>query len=155
MNTVVKNKGLDKLSYKILRALCENARISNAEIGRQVGLSPPAVGERIQKLEEQGYITGHHTAVNFDKIGLTIQAFINFKATEVNHDELLKIVDSIPEIIEWHIITGTSCMLMKVAAFTSKELEAVIVYLNKFGETSTSLILSRSSVQKSFGKMFS
>lgn len=153
--TVLKNKGMDKLSYKILKALCENARISNAEIGRQVGLSPPAVGERIQKLEQQGFITGHHTAINFDKMGLTIQAFINFKATTVNHDELLKIVEAIPEIIEWHVITGTSCMLMKVAAFTSKELEAVIVHLNKFGETSTSLILSRSSVQKGFGKIFS
>ena len=154
MDSDLKTNGLDKISWRILKELCENARVSNAEIGRRVGLSSPAVGERIQKLEEQGYIAGHHTIVNYDKVGLTIQAFITFKAVSVNHEEMLKIVDAIPEVMEWHSITGTSCLLMRIASCSSKELESVIIKLGQYGETSTSLILSGSVFSKSFGKIF-
>ena len=77
----VNNKALDDLNCSILKELGENARISTTEIGRRVGLSAPAVADRIQKLEEQGYIKGYNTSIDFDKIGLTIQAFISFKST--------------------------------------------------------------------------
>jgi Lrp/AsnC family transcriptional regulator, leucine-responsive regulatory protein len=145
---------LDKLSWKILKELCANARVTNAEIGRRVGLSSPAVADRILKMEEQGFIKGHHTVVDYDKVGLTIQAFITFKATTVKHHEMLKIVDAIPEVMEWQAITGNACMLLKVAAYSGKELESVIAYLGEFGETSTSLILSESSSSKGFKKIF-
>jgi Lrp/AsnC family leucine-responsive transcriptional regulator len=153
MDASLKTKTLDKLSQRILKELCADARISNAEIGRRVGLSSPAVAERIQKMAEQGIIRGHHTVVDFDKLGLSIRALINFKSLSLKHDAMLKMVESIPEVVEWHTITGTACMVLKVAAYSSKELEAVIVHLGKFGETSTSLILSEGSSKKFYGNI--
>ncbi|MBC7873205.1 MAG: Lrp/AsnC family transcriptional regulator, partial [Ferruginibacter sp.] len=124
------------------KELCNNARISNTEIGRRVGLSSPAVADRIQKMEEHGIITGSSIAIDFDHIGLTIQAFISFKAAALRHDVMVKLFDSMPEVIEWYAVTGEASMLLKVAVATSKELEAVIEKLMEYGETSTSLILS-------------
>lgn len=145
METELKTKTLDKLSQRILKELCADARVSNAEIGRRVGLSSPAVAERIQKMEEQGIIRGYRTHVEFDKLGLSIRALIHFKSLTLKHDEMLSMINAIPEVVEWHTITGNACMILKVAAYSSKALEAVIVHLGKFGETSTSLILSEGS----------
>lgn len=142
MEVMHKTKAPDKLSQRILAELCADARLSNAEIGRRVGLSSPAVAERIQKMEEQGIIRGFYTAVNYDKIGLSIRAWVNFKCTTLKHDAMLAMINEIPEIAEWQTITGTPCMMLKVITPSSKELEAVIVHLGKYGETSTSLILS-------------
>lgn len=152
-DSLLKTKTLDKLSQRILKELCTDARVSNAEIGRRVGLSSPAVAERIQKMEEQGIIKGHHTVVDFDKLGLSIRALINFKSTALKHDDMLNMIENIPEVVEWHTITGTPCMVLKVVAHSSKELEAVIVHLGKFGETSTSLILSEGSSKKFYGNI--
>ena len=142
MEASVKTKTPDKLSQRILAELCADARLSNAEIGRRVGLSSPAVAERIQKMQVQGIIRGFYTAVNYDKIGLSIRAWVNFKCTSLKHDAMLAMISEIPEIAEWQTITGTPCMMLKVITRSSKELEAVIVHLGKYGETSTSLILS-------------
>lgn len=138
----VNNKELDDLNCSILKELEENARISTTEIGRRVGLSAPAVADRIQKLEEYGFIKGYHTLIDFDKIGLTIQAFVSFKSTTLNHKQKVKMVESFPEIVEWHSVTGNASMILKVVTYTSKQLEDVIGRLMEFGETTTSLILS-------------
>jgi Lrp/AsnC family leucine-responsive transcriptional regulator len=135
-------KPLDDLNWNILKELCENARIPSSEIGRRVGLSAPAVAERIQKMEDQGLIKGYHATLDYDKIGLTIHAFISFRTTTLKHNDLVKLAEDTPEIVEWHSITGNASMMFKVAAYSSKELEAVIERLQEFGETSTSLILS-------------
>lgn len=149
----VNNKALDDLNCSILKELSENARISSTEIGRRVGLSAPAVADRIQKLEEQGYIKGYNTIIDFDKIGLTIQAFVSFKSASLNHKQMVKMVESFPEVLEWHSVTGNASMILKVATYTSKQLEDVIERLMEFGETSTSLILSGSTDLKILGKI--
>jgi len=145
MFKTVNNKALDDLNLNILQELSNNARISTSEIGRRVGLSGPAVAERVQKMEELGFIKGHRTILDYDKIGLTIQAFITFRANALKHAELIKLVEAIPEVVEWHAITGNASILLKIAACSSKELAAIIEHLEEFGETSTSLILSSST----------
>jgi Lrp/AsnC family leucine-responsive transcriptional regulator len=152
MLKTVTNKVLDDLNRSILRELCGDARISTTEIGRRVGLSAPAVADRIQKMEKHGFITGYRTLVDFDKIGLSIRAIITFKSTSLKHSECIKIVDAMPEVVEWHAITGNYCMVLKVAVETSKQLEAFIQRLAEYGETSTSLILSESKGIKSVTK---
>jgi Lrp/AsnC family leucine-responsive transcriptional regulator len=147
-----KTKTLDNLSQRILKELCADARVSNAEIGRRVGLSSPAVAERIQKMEEQGIIRGYHTTIDFDKIGLSIRAMVNFKCLSLKHDDMISMINDIPEVLEWQTITGTPCMLLKIVVPSSKELEAVIVHLGKFGETSTSLILSEANSTTFYNK---
>jgi Lrp/AsnC family leucine-responsive transcriptional regulator len=144
MFKTLNNKALDDLNWSILKELCRNARIATAEIGRRVGLSAPAVGERIQKLEELGYIKEYRAVLDFDKIGLTIQAFINYKVSGLRHVELMKLVTSLPEVIEWYTITGNASIILKVATRSRQELADVIVKLEEHGETSTSLILEGS-----------
>jgi len=133
----------DDLNWSILEELQKNARLTTAEIGRRVGLSAPAVADRIQKMEEQGIIQEYQTSLNLDKLGLTIRAFISFKANGLKHVELMKLVNTIPEVAEWHTITGNYSILLKVAAYSGEELASVIEKLEEFGETNTSLILSR------------
>jgi Lrp/AsnC family leucine-responsive transcriptional regulator len=151
----VTNKTLDDLNWSILKELSADARISTSEIGRRVGLSAPAVAERIQKLEKGGFIKGYRTVLDFTKIGLTIQAFITFKAFSLKHSESIKMMDTMPEVTEWHAITGNFCMIIKVAVASSNELEAFIKRLQEYGETTTSLILSESKDSKVLKKLVS
>src|SRR5689334_12211544 len=105
MNKNGNHRSIDDLNWNILEELQKNARLSTTEIGRRVGLSAPAVADRIEKLEEQGIIKGYHTALDYDKLDLTIRAFILFKNTNLKHPELIRLVESIAEVMEWHTIT--------------------------------------------------
>lgn len=135
-------KILDEIGKNILHQLQTNARLSTAEIGRRVNLSAPAVAERITKLEEQGIIQGYRPSYDFDKLNLTIRAFIHFKASKINFPELMKLINATPEIIEWYSITGNYCVLLKVITGTSARLSEIIKQFEDVGETNTSLILS-------------
>jgi Lrp/AsnC family transcriptional regulator, leucine-responsive regulatory protein len=137
-----KTKSLDNLDKRILKELQTNSRISASEIGRRVGLTTPAVTERITKLEEEKFIQGYNTLLNFDKLGLSVKVFIHFKSRTLSHNESVKMIDAIPQVMEWHTITGDNCALLKVAVSTTMELEQVIGHLGKFGDTNTSIILS-------------
>jgi Lrp/AsnC family transcriptional regulator, leucine-responsive regulatory protein len=148
MKKTLKQLEIDGLDHKILTELQKNARIANAEIGRRVGLSAPAVGDRITKLEQHGYIEGYRTILNMEKVGLTIQALISFKAESMKHKEMLKMVEAIPEVAEWYAVTGSYCMMVKVIVANSRQLESVIAKLGQHGDTSTALILSGSSSSK-------
>ncbi len=152
MKKGLNNHVLDNLNYNIIAELQKNARLSNVEIGRRVGLSAPAVTDRIQKLEDMGYIKGYAPILDFDKLGLTIRAFIYFKISQSKHGELMKLVESIPEVIEWHTVTGNYSILLKIATKTSERLAKIIETLEEYGETNTSLILSQ-KLQASFFKV--
>lgn len=141
----LKAKEMDQLSWKILRELSENSRVTNAEIGRRVGLSAPAVAERIQKMEDQGIIVGYSTKVNLDRIGLTIKALITFRAENIEYKDLLNLFNTTSEIIEWHAVTGNDCAILKVVVATGTELEKLITMLRQYGTTSSTLILSGNS----------
>ena len=141
MFKTLNNKTLDELNWSILRELHSNARISSTEIGRRVGLSAPAVSERIQKLEELGFILGYHARLDYDKLSLSIQAIIHFKSKPMNHDALMKLLNAFPEIIEWNTVTGNSTVILKVLTGTREELASLLIRSEEHGDTSTSLIL--------------
>ena len=148
------HKAPDDLNLNILKELLVNARISNTEIGRRVGLSAPAVADRILKMEEQGIIKGSTIQLDLDKLGLTIQAFISFKANSLRHAGLMKLFESMPEITEWYSVTGNASMILKIAVATSYELELVIQKLQEHGDTSTSLILTGEKNTSALKKIF-
>lgn len=152
MGKELANKGLDDFNWKIIQELQMNARITIVEIGKRIGLSAPAVAERIKRLEEEGYIKGYRTVVDYDKLGLSVPVFINYKATKISHGEMIKMVDKMPEVVEWYGVTGTHCAMLKVIVASTKELEVVIERLQEFGETNTSIILSGNSTPKVVGK---
>jgi len=134
-------KGIDQLNLRILKCLQDDARLSITDIGRQVGLSGPAVSERLKRMEEEGVILTYTTVLDYEKIGMPIQAFITLKSA-LTHAGVVKKLEEIPEITECFNITGNFCMIMKVITPNTRRLEAIIGQLQQLGETNTSIILS-------------
>ena len=104
---------LDETDWAILRTLQENARMPFAEVGRQVGLSAPAVAERVRKLEESGVISGYHAVVNTNEVGLPIIVFIQLGLVQGRSREVVNVVREFPEILECYNVTGQDCFIMK------------------------------------------
>lgn len=135
------SKAIGELNAAILEELEADARISITEIGKRVGLSGPAVSERIKKMEDEGIIKGYTTNLDYDQVGLTVNAFITLKSS-LTHAGVVKKIEEIPDILECYSITGHNCLIMKVATSTTKRLETIIWQLQQFGETNTSIVLS-------------
>lgn len=111
---------MDEIDKKILNIIQKDARITNAEIARQVELAPSAVLERIRKLEERGVISGYVTKINPRAVGYGLTAFVFVKTSFCGSigGELAKI----PEVLEVHDIAGEDCYLLKVRAENPEEL---------------------------------
>jgi Lrp/AsnC family leucine-responsive transcriptional regulator len=136
------SKILDNLNWKILVELQKNARISFKDIGDKVGLSGPAVAERIQKLEENGIIKGYHAKIDLKKIGYSLTAIVNFKFHPGNLDKFLNHLKSLPEVFECNRITGSESMVIKVAIKEPSHLERLVNGFIEFGSPTTSIVLS-------------
>ncbi len=142
MITFDPEKLLDATSLEILRALQEDARLSFSELGRRVGLSSPAVAERVRRLEEAGIITGYHAQVNTEKLGYALTAFIRIRTTSETCPIVSALVSELPEVLECHRITGEDCFIMRVVVSSVAHLEAVIDRLFPYGQPTTSVVLS-------------
>ncbi len=135
-------KVLDAINLKILREMQKDARQSFAELGRRVGLSLPAVAERVRKLEDAGIIRGYHAEVDATRLGYPMTAFIRLKTTPQSYARFQKAVTAIPEILECHHVTGEDSFTIKLAACSVAHLEELVGKLTGFGPTTTSLVLS-------------
>lgn len=133
---------LDKISWNILRELQVDARLSYAELGRRVGLTTPAVIERVRKLEDAGIITGYRAEIDAAKVGLPITAFIRMSITGVDYSHIIEVVQESNEVLECHRGTGGDSFIMKVAVADVGHLQTIIDKLVPFGITTTSIVLS-------------
>jgi Lrp/AsnC family transcriptional regulator, leucine-responsive regulatory protein len=133
---------LDEISWHVLEELQKNARISFAELGRRVGLTLPAVAERVRKMEDAGIITGFRAELDPAKIGLPIAAFIRISVVGDVFARIAKAVREMPEVLECHRGTGADSFTLKVAVESVQHLERLIDKLTPFGTTSTSIVLS-------------
>ena len=114
---------IDEIDWQILSILQENARNSNAEIARQVGMAPSAIFERLRKLEERGIIAEYTLRLNPRALGLGLLAFIFVRADErVGSNETAAVLAKIPEVQEVHHIAGEDCYLVKVRAADTEDL---------------------------------
>lgn len=133
---------LDAVGWRILAILQADARKSFRQIGLAVGLSAPAVAERVRRMEEHGIITGYHAAVDPKRAGFAIQAQMRIGGVGDRGDEFAELVASTPAVLECHRVTGSDSYLLKVLAPTIEQLEALIDRFVPYGEVTTALILS-------------
>jgi len=112
------------------------------DLGKIVGLTSPAVSERVKRLEEAGIIEGYKAIVNPDKLGRVIKAFIHIALPSDQYGEFIDSARKDPRIVECHHITGDDCSLLKVIVKDMYELENVIDSIKTIGSTKTSVILS-------------
>ncbi len=139
---------VDSINSKILRCLQQNARMSNAEIGRQVGISSPAVSERIKKMEDLGIIEGYKAIVSPFEIGYQLKAIITLRAFMGKLKPFLEKVKTYEEVINCYRITGDENIVMEVVLKNNKHLESFIDQLITYGESKTQIVLSRVVKQK-------
>lgn len=133
---------MDAMDWALLSELQADARLSYSELSRRVHLSPPAVAERVRRLEESGVITGYHARVDLAKAGRTVSALIRMSCYGVRcvlRDEQAL---AWPEIVEVHRVTGDTCCLLRVAAASMPAFEDLIDRLAPYGQPSSMIILS-------------
>ena len=133
---------LDAIDWRIIEALQDDGRASLSSLGKKVGLSQPAVSERVKRLEARGVIEGYSARINFRAVGLDLLAIARIKTTFANLQACLKLFASMPEILEVHRVTGEDCLIAKVLVPRAEQLEAVIDRLAKYGSVTTSIVLS-------------
>jgi len=133
---------LDALNWKILQCLQANARQSNAEIGRKVGVSSPAVSERIKKMEDVGIISGYKTIVSPFEVGYQLKAIITLRAFMGKLKPFLQKVKTYDEVLNCYRITGNENIVLEVILKNQNHLEYFIDQLINYGETKTQIVLS-------------
>ena len=134
---------IDSLNWKILNYLQKNARLSNAEIGRHVGISSPAVSERIRKMEDVGIIQGYNTVVSSLETGYQLKAIITLRAFMGKLKPFLEKVITYDEVLNCYRVTGNENIVMEVVLKNQKHLETFIDQLITYGETKTQIVLSQ------------
>ena len=133
---------VDAIDLRIIEKLKENSRVSFVEIGKQIGLSPSSVRERVQKLEDSEVIKGYDIELNNKKLGFGLEVFIMFKLFSGKLIQFCDELNKFPEITEIHRITGTHNIFMKVVLVDQLHLQQFIDRLLVYGEPTTHLILS-------------
>lgn len=135
---------LDAISWKLIEALQQNARQSFAELGRKVGLSTPAVAERIHRLEDAGVITGYHASLNMTKLGVPVRVLVRLTIPggDVQISRTVAAIKEMAEIGRCHRITGDESFVLEAHVVSIRHLEALIDRLSALGATSTSTVLS-------------
>lgn len=133
---------LDETGRRILEELQRNARITFSELGRRVALTPPAVAERVRRLEQAGVIRGYRADIDPAAVGLPVVAFIRITATGELCTALAGAIHEFPEVLECHRVTGEEAFIAKVVLRSVTHLERLIDRLMPYGETITSIVLS-------------
>jgi Lrp/AsnC family leucine-responsive transcriptional regulator len=119
---------MDNLDYRILDMLQRDGRATQLELSRAVGLSQPAVAERIRKLEERGVITGYVARVDAARLGKDITAFIGVNIEHPKYFEsFAKKVMALPEVLEAHRVAGQDSYILKVRTSNTKSLDQLLV----------------------------
>jgi Lrp/AsnC family leucine-responsive transcriptional regulator len=133
----------DETDWRLLDELQRDARLSFNELARRIGLSAPAVAERVRRLEEAGVITGYHAHVDPGRAGRTVSALVRMACYGprclLRHPET---IEHSPEILEVHRLTGDACCVLRIAVASMAEFEALIDRLADHGQPSSTMVLS-------------
>jgi Lrp/AsnC family transcriptional regulator, leucine-responsive regulatory protein len=131
---------IDQTDRRIIGELLADGRVPLAELGRRVNLSPPAVAERVRRLERAGVITGYRAEVDPRKLGYPLTAIVRIRPAAGRLPRIPELADSIPQVVECHRITGEDCFYVKVLLRSIEELGPLLDRFLDFGETTTSIV---------------
>ena len=133
---------LDATNLRLLEELQVDARLSLAELGRRVGLSSPAVTERLQRLERDEVILGYHAELNPRALGFMLSAVIRVRPAPRQLHRVAEEARATPEVVDCRRITGDDCYVMTAHVRSVEHLEEVIDRFAAFGQTTTSIVQS-------------
>ncbi|MCJ0766188.1 Lrp/AsnC family transcriptional regulator [Variovorax terrae] len=140
--TQPKRNFLDSIDRKLVKLLLKDGRASFKTLAAEVGLTAPACAERVRRLREEGVIKGYRADVDWNLLGLPINALIRIGAAAEHGKGLLKAFRDTPNVIEVLRVTGSDSYVVHILARSSEELETVIDKIGSFGVVNTSLVLS-------------
>jgi Lrp/AsnC family leucine-responsive transcriptional regulator len=132
----------DVVNLRILTELQQNPRLTMSELGRRVGLSSPAVTERVRRLEELGIIQGYRLDLNPAALGLPLAAYVRIRPNPGQLPQIADLARHIPEVVECHRVTGEDCFILKVYLPSIDQLDRILDTFLLYGTTTTSLIQS-------------
>jgi Lrp/AsnC family leucine-responsive transcriptional regulator len=144
---------MDSVNWRVLAVLQQDARVSMAELGRRIGLSAPAVAERVRRLEDAGIIQGYRATVNPRALGRSILAFVRISALGNVKDKVSETVRGMPEVLECHRGTGSDCFILKISVTSIQHLENVTDVFTGFGALTTSIVLSSLITSRTIDEM--
>ena len=136
------DSALDRTDWRLLAELQRDGRASYAELARAVAMSASAVAERVRRLEESGVIAGYQATVNPERVGLTVMAFVRVRYPTGNYRPFHAMLDTTPEVVEAHHVTGEDCFVLKVLARSMRHLEEVTGRIAGLGPVTTSVVYS-------------
>jgi Lrp/AsnC family leucine-responsive transcriptional regulator len=133
---------LDDTNRRLVAQLQQDGRLSLAELGRRVGLSSPAVAERLRRLEQEGVITGYRAEVDPRRLGLGLGALIRIRPAPRQLAQVAALAQRTPEVVECHRVTGDDCFVLTAHVRDVAHLEEVIDQFAAYGQTTTSIMQS-------------
>ncbi|HEX8036745.1 MAG TPA: Lrp/AsnC family transcriptional regulator [Ktedonobacterales bacterium] len=133
---------LDPTNLRLLAELQRDPRLSMSELGRRIGMSAPAVTERVRRLEDTGIIRGYHLDMNPAALGLPIMVYIRVRPDPGQLPKIAELARRIPEVVECHRITGEDCFILKAHIPSMEQLDQLLDRLLLFGTTTTSIVQS-------------
>ena len=136
------DSSIDGISRRMVAELQGDGRLTIAELGRRVGLSAPAVTERLQRLEAAGVIRGYHAEVDPRALGLSLSAVIRIRPAPGQIRNVADAAIETEEIVECHRITGEDCYIMRAHVRDVEHLEELIDRFTPLGQTTTSIVQS-------------
>jgi Lrp/AsnC family transcriptional regulator, leucine-responsive regulatory protein len=139
---IASGSSVDAVDLRLVAELQSDARLTLAELGRRIGLSPPAVADRLRRLERTGVITGYAAEVDPRALGYTLSAIMRIRPTARLIPRVADLARETPEVVECHRITGEDCFFMKLHVRDVQHLEQVIDAFILYGQTTTSIIQS-------------
>ncbi len=140
-DTIVLVIELDAINRDLVDLLQEDARLSYRELGQRIGLSPPAVAERVRKLEDAGVITGYRAVVDYDVLGFPLLCIIRIDAPGSDRD-LDAVLRATPEVIEANRVTGADSHVIRARLRSTRHLEDMLREIWEHGSSETNIVTS-------------
>ncbi|BDE08043.1 AsnC family transcriptional regulator [Vulcanimicrobium alpinum] len=137
---------LDRIDLRLLEALQRNARSTYAELGALVGLKPPAVHDRVKRLENRGFVRSYAAQLDPRRVGYELTAFVGaYCAPDLDYDAFTAAIQTFPEVLEIHSVAGDETYVLKVVTRSTGHLDDFLTRLKRVpgvARTRTTIVLS-------------